>query len=120
MDVVEVTTVESVTLVEMLVLVLVVVTVLVIVGLLWATGAPSVDPALVPAWEALGAIRGREGPEVGEMNRRGAAGSVAAIIVHPLSAAPVGWDPIARRIVIDEQLLGEEMRSSSPPRSSTG
>ena len=42
------------------------------------------------------------------MFRAGAAGSVAAIVVHPLSSAPVRWDPVARRIVIDEQLLGED------------
>src|SRR5687768_10134821 len=83
---------------------------LAIVGLLWATGSPSVDPALVPAWEALSAIRGREGAEVGEVYRRGAAGSVAAIVVHPLSSTPVRWEPVGRRIVIDEQLLGEDPR----------
>jgi hypothetical protein len=66
---------------------------LAIVGLMWATGAPAVDPALVPAWEALGAIRGREGAEVGAMFQAGAARAVTAIVARPLRApTDVEWD----------------------------
>ena len=81
---------------------------LAIVGLLWATGAPGVDPTLLPAWEALGAIRGREGAEVGEMLRVQSAGTVTAIVAAPLASADVTWEPVGRRIVVDEELLGED------------
>ena len=84
---------------------------LVIVGLLWATGAPAVDPALLPAWETLGAIRGCEGAEVGEMFQAGAAGSVAAIVVGQLPApADVGWGPDRRQGVVADGLIGEVPR----------
>lgn len=84
---------------------------LAIVGLLWATGAPVVDPALGPAWEALGAIRGREGAEVGAMFRAGAAGAVTAIVARPLPApVDVQWDQGHREVVVAEDLAGEDPR----------
>jgi hypothetical protein len=79
------------------------------VGLLSAPWAPAVDPALVPAWESLGAIRGREGAEVGVMVKAGADGRVAAIIVGPLPApSDVVCSHERRQVVVAEALVGED------------
>lgn len=82
-----------------------------LLAVLWAAGGPVVDERLAPAWEALGAIVGREGAPVGEMYRQAAAGTVATIEVWrlPLSHGG-GWEPAGRRIGIAEHLLGEDPR----------
>ena len=78
-------------------------------GLWWVVGGPSVDERLLPAWEALGALRGREGTPIGEQYRERAAGTVSVILAGKLppgvedsGVGELGW------IVVADRLLGED------------
>ena len=85
-----------------------------IVGLLWATGAPAVDPALVPAWETLGALHGRQGTPIGVEYHRVAGEMVAAIVVSPSPTASflAGWNGAMRHVVVSPGVIGEDHRAA--------
>jgi len=78
-------------------------------GLLWVAGTPMIDDRLLPAWEALIAVRGREGAPIGEQYGERAAQNVSVILAGKLPpGVAASWVGELGWIVVADRLLGED------------